>query len=257
MSEAFKPIPVTNQGTYTDRYGQSLNVGDPVAWAGYDGVIAGYNNLWFTLAKKVVSWPNGVKTETAEIVEYAYDPSHLINTSKLLTPMQSIAVEQDFVKILDHTPSENKKVARKYVVALVGDYATHSKDTVDSDINALQIVITSVPGSTTDDWQRFHAYLRTEYDAKVISYLCTSDDKFHDWYASKRVNQHFWDVVRIKASQYNSQTLIRYDVPQNQYMLSKKRMQEYGLLEHLNTAMSVGEFNAIVKEDRAKWDLNG
>lgn len=260
MIKAFEPLPTANEGTIKDRFGNPLNVGNQVLYLHRyeegqlgEACISGYNHLYFELSSVKPDIQHGTQVGlVADKLNQWVPYQNLINVEALMDP-QVVSERQDVYKtVLDFTPSENKKCSRKYAVLLVGDLHSLNNDS----FNNHQVVITSVAGSTAAEWNMLNDHLLKKHKLRIISKLCGSRKGFHESPTYTTAGgTHFWDCYTASSYWSSAVTFNTQCVPQSHYQLTKRRMQEMGLLEHVDTIMSVHEYNNLVVEDAAKLEI--
>lgn len=264
MIEPFKPLPIANENTMVDRFGASLNVGDYVTFADGDyvahGRILGYNWLYYQVGYTKMIVDEQTKQSTVKAFEYTSAtgfPGHaLLNIDKLITAGQRDLEDPLYAPLLNFSPSDTKKVARKYVVCLLAD--THQPSS--SRWADFQVCITSIPGSTAAEIALFTKHLKEVYGKRIVTQLASTRSRnFAAGYTyhgqTRNSGKHHWN---IGTNMYGSQTtpqMETYYLTQAETQLSKRRIQEIGLMDYMDTIMSVTDYNSLDIEEASKLEL--
>lgn len=263
MSQPFLPIPTTDENVIFDRFGNPLNVGTHVLFgaAGDEGVaqgvICGYNHHYFDIATIHNRWVNGKQTLEAAL-NCSLKYYAMINVESLMDP-QTIADQVDLYKpLLNFSPSETKRTSRKYAVYLVVDQ-TLSQDTPFRDMS---VIVTTVAGSNSADLDMLARHIKLQMGCRIVSRLCASRKGFTNGWSQTGYDNlgltHNWDIMtQYYGGGHNVAvpSLREQSTPQAAYQLSKKRMQEIGLLDHLNTVFTVEEYNNLDIEQVSKLEI--
>lgn len=264
MSQPFIPIPVTDENVVFDRFGNPLNVGTHVMFGSHgeegvgQGVICGYNHHYFDIAILRQQHRNGVLMPLAAEVNCQLKHYAIVNAESLMDP-QVITDQADLYKtVLDFSPSETKKVSRKYAVYLVVD-ETLPQSTPFRDMS---VIVTTVAGSNSADLDMLARHIKLQLGCRIVSRLCASRKGFTNGWSRTGYDNlgltHNWDIMtQYYGGGHNVAvpSLREQSTPQAAYQLSKKRMQEIGLLEHLNTVFTVEEYNNLDIEQVSKLEI--
>lgn len=262
MSQPFIPIPITDENVVKDRFGNPLNVGTHVLFGVHgeegigQGVICGYNHHYFDIAQLKHRHLNGipqppVAEHTCMLKHYA-----MVNVESLMDP-QTITDHADLYKtVLDFSPSDTKKVSRKYAVYLVSD-RNLSHETPFRDMS---IIVTTIAGSNSEDLNMLERHIGEQMNGRIVARLCASRKGFSNgWPGPNNVilgTTHNWDIMSEEHNYGQNRRYLRgQSTPQAAYQLSKKRMQEIGLLEHINTVFTVSEYNDLDIEQVSKLEI--
>lgn len=263
MIQPFKPLPIVNENAVVDRFGRSLNVGDYITYASSDslvhGKIIGYNWLYLQVGFVEQRTANGqLLPACAYPNPYGpgVHPSMLLNINNLISQAQRDIEDPLYAPILDFTPSENKKVARKYGVWMVAD-----KDQPDtSPFTDYQIIVSSIPGSTASEINQFLNHLDKEYGKRVVGELASQRGRNHrgGWHYqnhTRNEGKHNWTMYTEMYAHQTTPQLRSWQLTQSETQLSKRRIQEIGLMNHLDTIMSVTDYNNLDIEEVSKVEL--
>lgn len=264
MSQPFIPLPITDENAVCDRFGNPLNVGTHVLFpAGEDGgmasgVICGYENHYFQIGRMHARWTNGVLQPAVAELSHLAKYHGLINQEPLMDPQAIIDQNAAYVPVLDFSPSETKKGSRKYAVYLVADETLPNS----TPFREMFVVVTTIMGSTTDELDMLDRHLRLQNGYRVVGRLCSSRSRFSssNSYAGVQITgmKHNWNVFKRDYTDWqhmrHSEVHNHY-VPQSQYQLSKRNMQDIGLIQHLDTVFTVEEYNNLDIEELSKVEI--
>lgn len=260
MIEAFKPIPITNEDSHIDRFGAPLNVGNYVAFADNGvkhGRIVGYNWLYYKVACLDRPMVNGVWSEPVAVVQWMpFAPTTLLNVDELITQPLLDFEDPIYAPVLDFSPSDTKKVSRKYVVYLVAEI----NQSTSSPFSSYRVVITSIPGSTEAEMALFEAYLSTEYNVRIVGKLANKRTRNfgggYNYHGSTRSSTtHLWNVHTYSYTNAGDLHIAQFQLTQADTQLTKGRMQSSGLMPYLDTIMSVTDYNNLDIEDLSKLEM--
>lgn len=263
MIEAFKNLAIANEDSMVDRFGNPLNVGSYVAFAsGFDvkhGRITEYNWLYYQVAYTTRLMRNGI-LEPLSVVQSNYvnglPGKSLLNIDSLVTPALRDIEDPLYAPLLNFSPSETKKVSRKYVVWLLADLdQPNTVPFVD-----YQIVVTSIPGSTEAEILLFLDHLREVYKKRVVAKLTPARSRnFNPGYtyhgSMKNSGTHNWTVYTTTYANQSVPQIQNHSVTQAETLLSKRRIQEIGLMDYMDTIMSVTDYNNLDIEKVSKLEL--
>lgn len=266
MIEKLKTLPIANEDAIVDRFGAPLNVGNYVVFPASNNVhigrIIGYNWLYFQIGmvEPMVDHSTGqpVRTKAAHEVhtEFGFTGNSLINVDRQI--VQSIRDVEDplFAPLLDFSTSETKKVSRKYLVCLLAETNQPSTDPWAN----FQVCVASIAGSTTAEMDMFRDHLRTVYDKRILAFLLGKDSNRraggYSYPGTKRNNgSHHWNIGTYMYSHHTEPQMETYYVTQSDTQLSKRRIQEIGLMDYMDTIMSVSDYNSLDIENASKLEL--
>ena len=263
MIEAFKTLPIANEDSMLDRFGAPLNVGSYVAFASNNevkhGRITEYNWLYYQVAYTTRLTRNGI-LEPLSAVQSNYvnglPANALLNVDTLITPALRDLEDPLYAPLLNFSPSETKKVSRKYLVYLLADL--NQPNTVP--FTDYQVVITSIPGSTEAELSIFTKHLNDVYGKRIVSRLAGSRSRnFNVGYtyhgSTKNTGTHNWTVYTTMYANQTVPQMHNHSVTQAETQLSKRRIQEIGLMDYMDTIMSVTDYNSLDIEQVSKLEL--
>lgn len=264
MIEAFKPLPIANENAIVDRFGAPLNVGNYVAFGEGNhvshGRIIGYNWLYFQVAYTMMVVDQQTQQSSVKAFQCqstaGFPYNSLLNIDKLITAGQRDLEDPLYAPLLNFSTSETKKVARKYVVCLLAD--TNQPST--SSFVDYQICITSIAGSTAAEIALFTEHLKEVYGKRIVTQLAGARSRnFVAGYAyssqTRNSGKHNWNIGTIMYGNQTTPQIETYYLTQAETQLSKRRIQEIGLMDHMDTIMSVTDYNNLDIEEVSKLEL--
>lgn len=263
MIEAFKPPPIANEGSMVDRFGNPLDVGSYVAFADdtevKHGRIIEYNWLYYQVAYTMQLTKNGILQPLSAVCSNytnGLPGASLVNIDSLITPALRDLEDPLYAPLLNFSPSETKKVSRKYVVYLVADLDQPNT----SRFIDYQVVVTSIPGATEAELNIFAKHLKEVHGKRIIAKLAaTRSRNFNVGYtyhgSTKNTGTHHWSVFTMQHGQQTTPQLQIHYLTQSETQLSKRRIQEIGLMDYMDTIMSVTDYNNLDIEEASKLEL--